>query len=159
MFKFRFFSLVVISMMLIFGLSASSVLAKPGGVKVDDDKDCTDPDREENFNPDIDSGVTIDEDLCEANLWVNLSTNHFCGGPLDFEISCNDGTFVSTADCELNALIECTGKYAAWDVWDFRVPSTTAGEIVICTITVIDTNCPADNQVIGKDSWRQDDSC
>src|SRR3990172_5081088 len=40
MFKFRFFSLVVISMMLIFGLSASSVLAKPTSIKVDSDNDC-----------------------------------------------------------------------------------------------------------------------
>ena len=64
MFKFRFFSLVVISMMLIVGLAASSVLAKTGGVKVDADGTC-DQDREDRTI----SGNT----LC---IWLNLSNKN-----------------------------------------------------------------------------------
>ena len=67
MFKFRFFGLVVISMMLIFGLSAGSALAKPNSVKVDSDPDC-DPDREDNE-------ITTD------NIWVWLNINSALGCP------------------------------------------------------------------------------
>jgi hypothetical protein len=62
--KFHFFSLVVISMMLVLGWSAGSALAKTGGVKVDADGTC-DQDREEN---DI-SG----DQLC---IWLNLSSKN-----------------------------------------------------------------------------------
>ena len=47
MFKFRCFSLVVIALMLILGLSASSALSKPNSVKVDSDDLCQ-KDREDN---------------------------------------------------------------------------------------------------------------
>ena len=62
MFKFRFFSLVVISMMLILGLSAVPVFADSGGIKVDDDNNCFEPNKQANF-------------LCAggacATLWLN----------------------------------------------------------------------------------------
>src|SRR3989304_395846 len=63
MFKFRFFSLVVISMMLIVGLAASSVLAKPGSVKVDSDDDCI-ADKEDNE-------ITTDD----IWVWMNINTS------------------------------------------------------------------------------------
>src|SRR3989304_8453453 len=61
MFKFRFFSLVVISMMLVVGLAASSVLAKPNSVKVDSDDICN-PDREDN-------------EITGTDIWVWLNIN------------------------------------------------------------------------------------
>jgi len=73
MFKFRFFSLVVISMMLIVGLAASSVLAKPSGIKVDSDESCN-ADREDN-------------EICNTSgiwVWLNINTN----SPLS---DCKDG--------------------------------------------------------------------
>ena len=74
MFKFRFFGLVVISMMLIVGLSAGSVFAKPNSIKVDSDGVCADADKEDN-------------EICNINeifVWLNINTN----SPLS---DCNDG--------------------------------------------------------------------
>ena len=76
MFKFRFLSLVVITMMLILGLSASSVLAKPSGIKVDSDQSCN-SDREDN-------------QICNTSgiwVWLNINTN----SPQAQAVDCADG--------------------------------------------------------------------
>ena len=77
MFKFRFFSLVVISMMLIVGLSAGSVFAKPNSIKVDSDGVCADADKEDN-------------EICNINeifVWLNINTN----SPQAQAVDCADG--------------------------------------------------------------------
>jgi len=107
MFKFRFFSLVIISMMLILGLSAGSVLAKTGSVKVDSDNLC-DPDRE-------DHTITTNT----LYIWLNLSNknasnpgtvcarfvNHDTGDEVDIQVTfepvCVSGNprfFLATVD-------------------------------------------------------------
>jgi hypothetical protein len=148
--------LFVFSIAMLFVLAVPRVFAKPGGVKVDNDRDCADPDREENFNPGIDSGYMVDGSPCKANLWVNLSTNHYCGGPLACTISCSNGNFLPEEECSLREEYPCSGKYQDWTVYNFTVPFSDT--VVVCTITVVDKNCPSSNQVISRDSWRQDDS-
>jgi len=143
MFKFRFFSLVVISMMLIVGLSASSVLAKPGGVKVDEDAECDDSDRETNYNPDGCDGT--------AFLWLSIASG------------IDTGTLTCSIDCGGSALTTCTLVFleacaAPDDEWEsYYLTYDDPGTIdERCTITVSGSGFKNSNQVISKDSWLQE---
>ena len=146
MFKFRFFSLVVISMMLILGLSAGSVLAKTGGVKVDDDQNCNSPDKEDNT-------ITASP----FYIWLNLSNKNASNpGTVCVEFDNHDtgqDLFVDVIFA-VPAAPPCTKPYPIW-----FVASVDAGGLGIddgdITVTVYDAPCPptAANNVISGDTF------
>ena len=141
MFKFRFLSLVVISMMLILGFVATPLLADSGGIKVDDDLVCSDVDRETNF---LASGVT-------AYVWLNNPPVAYGATPaLPSEINNASGSNKKNLPVSSPGLAFTQCPFP--DDSYFWAPFTTPGASGVYTITVFD---PSGLDVVGNDTWRQ----
>jgi aminopeptidase N len=141
MFKFRFFSLVVISMMLILGFVATPLLADSGGIKVDDDSVCADVDRETNL---LSNSAT-------AYVWLNNPPAVYGATPvLPSEINNASGSNKKNAAVSSPTLYFTQCPFP--DDSYFWAPFTTPGVSGVYTITVFD---PAGVDVVGNDTWRQ----
>lgn len=111
---------------------------------MDNDCDCPDRDREENLNPDFCDG--------ESWLWLNAANSNIDPETLECTINCNNGIFIDSDDCELEFIDCCPAPDAKWCRYDLTYPDVDDAR---CTITVTSTDFSG-NQVVGKDSWRQD---
>ena len=153
-------SLFFVLALSLFLAGAVDSFAKPGGVKVDDDRECDDVNREVNMDP----GDGLIED-CVANLWYNekstkkadRATTDIDGN--DYSMSCNNGNSV-VCDNLYNHK-QCSDQKYGYEVHDFCLGGIDPDpDIITCTITVYDTSdTSCAGGIISQDSWRQSTDC
>ena len=143
MFKFRFLSLFS-WMLLIVTFAATTAFAEIGGIKIDDDGDCTDVDKQNNNL----SAINDPEIWLNAPPGQDTTLRYFI---YDHSAKTTSGlvnvTFTQCPDPNSNYYVD---SGLAPDVEGDQFPAKPGGNGTF-TITVVDDV----GKIIGKDTWRQ----